>query len=151
MMLSMQFRYPLQKIVDLKSNQKQQAEWILSKAVGKLLEEESSLERLTKDKQLLQEELNQQSLQSTTISSMMLTEQYIHHLNQQIVLKHNSVLNAQTVVQESKTVLQKKMQDEKVWKTTKDKAEWLFQAQFLKKEQEELDEIATVRFVNSIS
>ena len=36
----MRFRYPLQKLVDLKTNQKEQAEWMLSEAIADLQREE---------------------------------------------------------------------------------------------------------------
>ena len=42
-MMILSFRYSLQKIVDLKKNEKTQAEWILSHAMGVLQEEEHSL------------------------------------------------------------------------------------------------------------
>ncbi|GJM75556.1 hypothetical protein HMSSN036_77720 [Paenibacillus macerans] len=42
----MKFRYVYQKVLDLKSNEKTQAEWMLSAAVGELQSEQRSLEQL---------------------------------------------------------------------------------------------------------
>ncbi|MEC0268507.1 flagellar export protein FliJ, partial [Paenibacillus anseongense] len=39
----MQFRYSFQQIVDLKNNERTQAEWILSEAMGQLRNEETNL------------------------------------------------------------------------------------------------------------
>ena len=44
------FRYAYQKIVDLKTSEKTQAEWLLSTAVGKLHTEEDSLNRLYQER-----------------------------------------------------------------------------------------------------
>jgi flagellar FliJ protein len=145
----MRFRYPLQKIVDLKTNQKTQAEWMLSKAVGKLKEEEDSLLELHQEKLRLEEELVKLSEQSVTISSMLINQQYINHINNQIQQQNKQILAAQNIVEHKKIELQTKMQDEKVWNMTRDKALSLFQAEFLKKEQDALDEMATVRYINS--
>ncbi|ANE47540.1 hypothetical protein SY83_16035 [Paenibacillus swuensis] len=145
----MRFHYPLQKIVDLKTTQKTQAEWILSHAVGILRDEESNLDQLYEQKSQLQYELQDKTTQSTTISSMMVTQTYINHLSNRIHEKNKQVEMAQTEVEQKKTILQSKMQDEKIWNITRDKAQMVFQTQVLKKEQDELDEIATVRFVNT--
>ena len=42
----MSFRYPLQKIVDLKGSQKSMAEWEYAASLGKLRQEEERLEDL---------------------------------------------------------------------------------------------------------
>ena len=47
------FRYAYQKIADLKTSEKTQAEWLLSSAVGKLHTEEDSLNRLYQEEILL--------------------------------------------------------------------------------------------------
>lgn len=45
----MKFQFPLQKIVDLKGNEKTQAEWILSQALSTLREEEQFLHELNEE------------------------------------------------------------------------------------------------------
>ncbi|MFD2613004.1 flagellar export protein FliJ [Paenibacillus gansuensis] len=144
----MRFHYHLQKIVDLKTTQKTHAEWMLSKAVGVLREEESSLTMLYEQKTKLQEELQEQSL-STTISSMRTAQFYISRLDERIRNQQGQIQAAQSEVEHTKNVLQNKMQDEKVWSMTREKAKLMFHSQLLKKEQDELDEMATVRFVNT--
>lgn len=42
----MRFHYTFQKVVDLKGNEKTQAEWMLSSALGELQAQEKSLDEL---------------------------------------------------------------------------------------------------------
>lgn len=142
----MRFRYHFQKIVDLKSNEKTQAEWILSQAIEKLREEESNLTDLENAKFGMQEELQKVSTNCTTVSNLMLLQSYVDHIEQRIQEKHLDLQSAKTVVQKRQEVLTDKMLEEKVWMKAKEKAYQKFSLQMLKKEQEELDEMVTNRY-----
>jgi flagellar FliJ protein len=142
----MRFRYAFQKIVDLKTNEKTQAEWMLSEAIGKVREEEISLSELHSAKDGLQEQLYTVSMNKTTISQIMMLQQFVDHIDQQIVLKNHDLQHAQQVVISKKDVLAGKMLEEKIWCKAKDRAQQRFSAIALKKEQEQLDEMATNRF-----
>ncbi|MNF18848.1 hypothetical protein D3C80_2231970 [compost metagenome] len=56
---------------------------------------------------------------------------------------------AQKVVDQSRMMLSDKMKDEKVWLKAKDHAHERFQHALQLKEQNELDELASVRFMLS--
>jgi flagellar FliJ protein len=73
-------------------------------------------------------------------------QMYVQHLEQCIEKKHSDVKKADVNVQMKKTQLSHKMLDEKVWLKARDKAKSSFQQSMLLKEQNELDEMATVRF-----
>jgi flagellar FliJ protein len=146
----MRFRYPLQKLVDLKTNEKEQAEWMLSEAVGQLQQEQQALTELEAELARVGEELAHASIHRTTISQMQLLQHYSQHLEQQIRLKTKDVDRAQANVTDKQQVLTGKMMEEKVWTKAKEKAQLQFTAIVMKKEQEELDEIALNRRVQTI-
>ncbi|MFE5319601.1 flagellar export protein FliJ [Paenibacillus sp. NPDC056579] len=142
----MRFRYAFQKIVDLKINEKTQAEWLLSEAIGKVREEESSLSELHAEKNGIQEQLHRASANKATISQMMMYQQYADHIDNRITLKNKDLEKAQQVVLVKQDNLAGRMMEEKVWTKAKEKAQLRFKANMLKTEQDQLDEMATNRY-----
>lgn len=141
----MRFKYTFQKIVDLKSNEKTQAEWVLSGAIGHLREEEESLSTLFSEKSSIETELIS-AAEHTTASALMNYQYYLEHLNHRIRNKTVDVRMAEKNVVEKRGILSSKMVEEKVWDQARNKAYLLHQAMVLKKEQEVLDEMATMRY-----
>ncbi|MBD2862754.1 flagellar export protein FliJ [Paenibacillus oceani] len=146
----MRFRYPLQKLVDLKTNQKEQAEWMLSEAIADLQREELALSELRAEQGRLAAELEQASIRRTTISQMQMLQLYLQHLDRQIHSKCEDVGRAQANVSEKQQYLTEKLKEEKVWTKAKEKAQSQFTAFVLKKEQDELDELALNRRFQTI-
>jgi flagellar FliJ protein len=142
----MKFRYSFQKIVDLKNNEKTQAEWVLSEALGQLRTEETSLFQLSEQKLELSQQIGAQSESSTTISQMLILQNYMNHLDHQIVKKNEDIQLAEHVVVTKKEHLSEKIIDEKVWVRAREKAYSQFRTVAGRKEQEVLDEISTNRF-----
>ncbi|MEW9697721.1 flagellar export protein FliJ [Paenibacillus sp. SI8] len=142
----MKFRYSFQQIVDLKNNERTQAEWILSEAIGHLRKEETNLHGLFEEKENLHTQMSDASGNSVTISEMLLLQNYMNHLDQQIVRKHHDVQKAQHVVDKKQEHLSERMIDEKVWTKARERAYHQFQTFVAKKEQDALDEMATNRF-----
>jgi flagellar FliJ protein len=142
----MKFRYHFQKVVDLKSNEKTQAEWMLSTAIGKLQTEEEHLLQLMNDKNELISVIQSATESTTSVSSLQEMHRYVYHLDECITKKNTDVKHAQVNVQRNQTFLNGKMVDEKVWLEARDKAKSKFQQEMLLREQNDLDEMATVRF-----
>jgi flagellar FliJ protein len=142
----MKFRYSFQQIVDLKNNEKTQAEWILSEALGRLRTEETSLYHLSEKKTELSEHIASVSENATTISQMLILQSYMDHLDQQIVKKNQEIQQAQHIVVKKQEHLSEKMIDEKVWTKAREKAYTQYKVIAGRKEQEDLDEISTNRF-----
>ncbi|GFZ83910.1 hypothetical protein GCM10008018_32260 [Paenibacillus marchantiophytorum] len=142
----MNFRYSFQQIVNLKNNERTQAEWILSEAMGQLRTEETNLSGLFEQKENLQNEMADESSHSVSISKMMMMQSYMNHVDQQIARKHQDVQQAQHIVHKKREHLSERMVDEKVWSKAREKAFNQFQAFVAKKEQDTLDEMATNRF-----
>jgi flagellar FliJ protein len=148
-MMILGFRYPLQKIVDLKANEKTQAEWVLSHALGILQEEEHSLHSLHSEKSEIHEDLSKVVGSSANISQLRTFQNYMTHLDNKIMKKSVDVKQAEQNVVHKKDHLSDKMMDEKVWSKAKDKARMIFDALERSKEQQVLDEMATTRHKHS--
>jgi flagellar FliJ protein len=142
----MKFRYSFQQIVNLKNNEKTQAEWVLSEAIGRLRSEETSLFQLSEQKSELHNQISSTSEGCTTISNMLLLQSYMDHLDQQILRKHEEIKVAQHVVVTKQEHLSERMIDEKVWTKAREKAYSQFKVVTGRKEQQVLDEITTNRF-----
>jgi flagellar protein FliJ len=143
----MGFRYSYQQIVDLKSSEKTQAEWILSQSIVQLREEEDVLDHLNAEKEDLSEQLIGETADSVPVSHIMLTQQYLQHLDRKIIRKHQDVQIAQVEVERSQDRLSDKMKDEKVWTKARERAFQQFSSTFQRKEQGVLDEIAAQRYI----
>ena len=145
----MRFRYPLQKIVDLKSIEKNHAEWMLSRALGILRNEQSALRELMEERNLVWEQLAESSAR-TTVSQMKLLQEYADHLDRRIRRKSAEVDKAKAEVAEKQNELAAKMKEEQVWTKVKEKAYEQFVMTVRKKEQDQLDEIALTRSVRTV-
>lgn len=141
------FRYTFQRVVDLKGSEKTQAEWGLSTAIGALTAEELSLELLRAKKQEWEEKLHDATRIAVPLSELQVMQQYLDYLVSCISSKLKDVLHAQKAVEQSRLELSGKMKDEKVWLKAKDHARDRFQYALQIKEQNELDELASVRFM----
>ncbi|MDT2285503.1 flagellar export protein FliJ [Paenibacillus larvae] len=96
-------------------------------------------------KKELQESILTSSVGSVPVSELQLLQNYVAHLNVQIEKKNEDVRQAEQKVQLKQHHLNERMMDEKVWSKAKEKAYEKFRVTALKKEQEMLDEMATVR------
>ncbi|MDF2813919.1 MAG: hypothetical protein K0Q81_119 [Paenibacillus sp.] len=146
----MRFRYPLQKLIDLKSNEKTQAEWGLAEAIGVLQSELSQLSGLHQNRSDVQHELSNASSNRTTVFQLMQHQDYLNYLEKQIIRKQADVESAERQVEVKQMELSEKMKEEKVWEKAKEKAFDQFSSTMQKKEQDELDEIALTRRVQTV-
>lgn len=141
----MAFRFSLQKVVDLKSNQKSQAEWMLSKALARQREEEETLARLEQDRTKLRDWLDNAARAPVPAGDLADLEQYIHHLDGLIRQKNGDLSRARKAVDDTRQHLMERTLDEKVWMKARERAFERYRAFVLKKEQQELDEMASIR------
>lgn len=143
------FQYAYQKIVDLKTSEKSQAEWQLSVVVGKLLQEETSLRQLREERTAWSDKLQSASLQAVSLAEISSLQAYIDFLDEQIKRKLRDVKKAEAAVEVGRGLLADRMMDEKVWQKSKEHAMNRFQAHVMLQEQNALDELATVRFMHA--
>lgn len=142
----MRFHYAFQNIVNLKGNEKTQAEWLLSNAIVKLQEEEKSLREYENIRKNMTDQLQSEVENAASVAKIQEIQSFVEHLDQCIIQKNLDVRKANVVVRKSQSHLTDKMLDEKVWMKSREKAKDKFQHETLLREQNELDEIATVRF-----
>lgn len=142
----MRFHYTFQKVVDLKGNEKTQAEWLLSSAIGELQAQERSLEELTFQRGAIMVSMQNAAEQMTPLVKIREMQEYVDYLDICIARRLADISRAHQEVQRKQEHLSTKVLDEKVWLKAKDKAEMLFQQSMNLREQNELDEMATVRF-----
>lgn len=141
----MKFRYPLQKIVDLKGSQKSMAEWEYAAALGLLRQEEERLEQLYGERREAERALEEASLRPTALARLMLLQDYFDSVDGRIRVQLQGVASAEEQVRRRQSQLAVKMTDEKVWLNARDKAREKFTSERLAVEQNELDEMAMVR------
>ncbi|MBP2115893.1 MULTISPECIES: flagellar export protein FliJ [Paenibacillus] len=142
----MRFHYTFQKVVDLKGNEKTQAEWMLSSALGELQAQEKSLDELIGQRSALMLSLQSAAQQKTPMAKLREMQDYVDYLDKCIARKHSDISLAHVEVQNKQDHLSTKVLDEKVWLKAKDKAQTAFLQNMSLREQNELDEMATVRF-----
>ncbi|WP_274361481.1 flagellar export protein FliJ [Paenibacillus thermotolerans] len=145
----MRFAYPLQKIVDLKANEKKQAESSLSQAISFLNEEERKRDELSQAKLSLQEQLTGENAEKLAVSEMMLIQQYIDHLDDQIRKTGMSIVQAERAVESRRQQLTERMVDEKVWVKAREKAHSAHKERVEKQSQNQLDDLALARRRNA--
>ena len=119
---------------------------MLSTAIGKLQTEEEHLIQLLNDRSNLVAIIQSATENKASVNSLQEMQRYVHHLDECISRKNSDVKHAQVNVQRNQTFLNGKMIDEKVWLGARDKAKIKFQQEMLLREQNDLDEMATVRF-----
>ncbi|MCI3919024.1 flagellar export protein FliJ [Paenibacillus sp. TRM 82003] len=141
----MKFMYSFQKVLDVKTNEKKQAEASLAQAVGLLSSAEQELSELMLAKYRMQQQLVDQAASGGTMAEMISGQQYVNHLEERIQLTKRKLLEAEKRVNELRGFLTDRTVDEKVWLKAKEKAQASFRLEVERRAQHELDEMATVR------
>ncbi len=141
----MRFVYPFQQIVDLKTNEKKQAESELSEAINNLNVVELEMNELKKNQWHQKQGLHELASEGVSIAHLLQKQQYIDFLEDRIQQSQKRMSLAEQAVEDSRKTLTDRMVDEKVWLQTKEKAKVAFQTSMLQIEQNQLDEMATMR------
>jgi len=142
------FKYSFQKIVDLKESEKTHAEWLLSDAIGELNSEKEQLLSLQRQQKEWEQKLEQSVLEATPLTEVLVINQYIEYFVENIKSKMKDIKRAEQKVELRRNELASKMKEEKVWHKAKENAFTKFQYSMLIKEQNELDEMASIRFMS---
>jgi flagellar protein FliJ len=147
----MRFNYPLQKIVDLKGSEKAMAEWQYATALGKLREVEERMAALIREREEVEEQLAQSTVEPIPLTRVITLQHYLEVLILRAAQLAKDVRSAQIDVEVQQGKLTERMMDEKVWVNARDKALDKFKLEWLGREQNELDEIAIVRSAAAIA
>lgn len=145
----MKFRYPLQKVVDLKSNQRTQAEWLLAEAIGVFNKRQTTFDQLQLQIRQTQQEMDQATQGASPISRIQMLQEHLNYLQLQLGEEQIRLQQAEKKMEQTQQKLTDKMRDEKVWTTSKDNAYSRFVAEQQKKEQQDIDELASARSIRA--
>ena len=141
----MRFRYPMQKIVDWKQNEKSMAEWAYAAALGNLRAEEEKLSRLLREREGLARQLEQALSRPTSLARLHQLQLYLETLDARSREQTDGVRRARDEMQKRQAQLTERMMDEKVWLNAREKAWERFRLEWQRREQNELDDLAAVR------
>lgn len=141
----MKFQYAFQKLVDLKGNEKSQAEWLLSNAVNQLIEKETNLNYLSNHHSRIHQEMIESAAVPTSISHLIQKQSYLDHLSRKINTTHLDVLHAKQEVSHKQNHLTDKLIEEKIWNKAREKAHLNHRSLASIKEQNEQDEMTSMR------
>ncbi|WP_276352502.1 flagellar export protein FliJ [Cohnella caldifontis] len=138
----------MQKIVDLKGSEKSMAEWEYAAAMNRLREEEEKLARIRAERREIEERLTQAAAGRVTLSELTSLQAYLEVVDARIERQAADVSAAEARVRERQGKLAEKAVEEKVWLKAREKAYEAFQYISLAKQQNELDELASIRAAN---
>ena len=142
------FKYTFQKIVDLKGSEKTQAEWMLSEAIAQLRQHEEQQQQLKMLQNEWEQKLEQSVIHSVPLQEVLIIQHYIDFYKQAIKDKQMEIEQASIDVELRREQLANKMKEEKVWDKAKENAFAKFRYSMQLREQNELDEMASIRFMS---
>jgi flagellar FliJ protein len=141
----MRFRYPLQKIVDLKGSEKSMAEWEYAASLGHLRNEEEKMRQLLEERRSVEDQLAAAASNPVPLAELTSLQQYLDVMAARIRDQAGRIKSAEDQVRLKREGLIAKSVDEKVWLNARNKAYEAFRYEWMVKQQNELDEIAMVR------
>jgi len=141
----MKFIYTFQKVLDVKTNEKKQAESELSQSIAMMAEAERKLADLLYLKAQAQEQLSELAVAKGTAAEMMEIQQYIDFLDLQLRRARRNVAAAEQQVSERRQQLTVRTVEEKVWVKAKEKAFAEYRLEADRRAQAETDEMALMR------
>lgn len=141
------FQFHLQKILDLKEKEKEQAEWAFGKSVQKKNEEESKLYQLTELRNDVTESLYSLQSETRSVSDLMQVVRYQQSVDRMIDSQRRTVTGCEQEIERCQTRLTFHMTESKLWNRLKEKAKENFDENTKQREQKELDEIGINRYL----
>lgn len=141
----MTYRFPLQKVLDLKEKEKQQAQQELGVSLKKQLDEQEEMVRLNKRLETVQESINQR-ISGVKAAELHEHQRYLEYLNQQIRQLQGRLVLTNKEVDKKQHFLMEKSKDEKIWQEWKQKLVIEYEQTQLKQERDMLDEMANIRY-----
>lgn len=141
----MNYSFPYQKIMDLKINEKNQAQWMFQTALHHLHSEEEQLADLLEIRKQTVEQMNRLADSGMVISEVLWFQSYIEYLDTLIKRRTNLITQAEVNVIECREGLVGKQQQEKIWDKLKEKRVRKHLVELHREEQKQMDEFNTIR------
>jgi flagellar FliJ protein len=143
------FHYHLQKVLDLKEKETEQAKWAFGKSVQRKIEEETKLYQLTERREKMTLYLHEVQHQACSAAQLIDITRYRQAIDHAITVQQGTLYGCEQEVEQCKTRLTARMQESQLWQRLREKAEEQFSEQEKLREQKVLDEIGINRYLRS--
>lgn len=137
------FQFQLQKVLDLKEKEKEQAEWAFGKSVQMKNEEEGKLVRLYEHRDDMAQMLVKAQEQACSASQLIMISQYRQSVERTIRHQQQTVQGLELEVERCQVRLRERMKESQLWQRLRERSLEQFREEEKAREQKELDEIGT--------
>ncbi|ASJ54351.1 flagellar export protein FliJ [Brevibacillus formosus] len=137
------FQFHLQKVLDLKEKEKEQAEWAFGKSIQRKNEEEWKLSQLTEHHDEMTMKLQEVQMQSCSAAQLISITQYQQSVARSIQNQQRTLHGCEQDVERCQSRLTERMKESQLWQRLREKSLHQFLDDQKQREQKELDEIGT--------
>lgn len=141
----MSYRFPLQRVLDVKEKEKQQAQQELGSSLKKQQDTEEQMFLLSQKRERVQASMLQPN-KGCKASQLHEHQRYISFLDQQMLQLKTHLQQTKIEVEQKQGILIEKSKEERVWQSWKQELFVRYQQEASKQEQEMLDEMASIRY-----
>ncbi|WP_371017952.1 flagellar export protein FliJ [Pseudalkalibacillus sp. JSM 102089] len=139
------FHFPFQRILDVKENEKSQAQLEMAESLKAQVDIERSLRDLEQAVLSMRQRLEERQQEGVSIIDLLKEEEHITYLEGQLHQKRNQLIQVEHQVSEQQDTLASKVREEKTWQSIKETRKEEFYHDMKMIEQNELDDLNTVR------
>ncbi len=144
-MIIARFQFPFQRILDVKENEKSQAQLEMAESLKVQVDLEHSLATLEQEVYSKRLRLEQRQLDGLSITDLLKEEEHIAYLERLLQQKKQQLNQIEEQLSEQKDTLASKVKEEKTWQSIKETRKEEFHRDMQILEQNELDDLTTVR------
>ncbi|AWX56830.1 MULTISPECIES: flagellar export protein FliJ [Brevibacillus] len=137
------FQFHLQKVLDLKEKEKEQAEWAFGKSIQRKNEEEWKLSQLTDHHDEMTMKLQEVQMQTCSAAQLISITQYQQSVARSIQNQQRTLHGCEQDVERCQSRLTERMKESQLWQRLREKSLHQFLDDQKQREQKELDEIGT--------
>lgn len=140
------FQYPYQRILEVKSKEKEMAQIQMAKALQRQTRAEIKINELESKIDQVNTQIEQRYQETVKVQDLLGMEYYTNTLRKRLHLEKNEFAFAKKNVAKKQEVLLEKLKEEKTWERLKEKKEEEYLHEVKLAEQQELDEMASSSF-----
>ncbi|MEJ8546487.1 flagellar export protein FliJ [Brevibacillus borstelensis] len=137
------FQFHLQKVLDVKEKEKEQAEWAFGKSIQRKNEEEWKLGQLHELHEEATGMLHSAQAQTVSVAHLMEITRYRQSVERSISNQKLTVYGCEQEMERCQQHLTERMKETQLWHKLREKAHRQFLEAEKQREQKELDEIGT--------
>lgn len=137
------FQFHLQKVLDLKEKEKEQAEWAFGKSIQRKNEEEWRLYQLHEHHDEMSIKLQEAQMQTCSAAQLIQITQYRQSVERSITNQKRTLHGCEQEVDRCQSRLTERMKETQLWQRLREKSLNHYLEEQKAREQKELDEIGT--------